>query len=228
MTSFSWLKGRLPTCFMLVVCLAFIPGSVLAADVDVYAEGAYTDTDLVIYLYADINVGPILSFGVRVNYPTGLTYSDFTKNDGVWYFGDGGADYPYMDPEDDGTGVVFIGGKLDTNTPTAGVNGTRVLLGTLTFTHSGVTDFSGVTMDLGRGGDYANFVDTVGNVKDGAGVSFAMTIRERGDANIDGFLTSADMFAIRSKLGGPYEVWADCNGDNFLTSADMFCVRNKL
>ena len=55
----------------------------------------------------------------------------------------------------------------------------------------------------------------------------SITVHERGDANGDNFISSADMFAIRSMAGGPYIVWADCNDDDYVTSADMFCVRNK-
>ena len=129
-----------------LMCCALIPATSNAANVDVYAEGAYTATDLVVYIYADINAGPILSFGVKVNYPATLTYSSAAKNENVWFFGDGTTNHAYMNPEDNGSAVVIIGGKLDTAAPTPGVTGTRVLLGTVTFTHSGVTNFSGVTL----------------------------------------------------------------------------------
>lgn len=203
-----------------------------AADVDVYAEGAYTDSDLVVYIYADIDPA-ILSFGVRVGYPTGLTVTSATKNDGVWYFGEETPGYDYMDPEDDGNGVVIIGGKLDTDEPTAGVVGERILLGAITFSHSGLTDFSGITLTYGRGdgtSDYKNFVgtDAEGTVYDGTGVSFTVDIYERGDANGSGSVTSADMFSVRSLIGSDYNVWADCNADGSVSSADMFCVRSKL
>ena len=36
--------------------LALCTANSSAADVDVYGEGAYTDTDLVVYIYADIDV----------------------------------------------------------------------------------------------------------------------------------------------------------------------------
>ncbi|PID40323.1 MAG: hypothetical protein CR984_03775 [Proteobacteria bacterium] len=223
--------AKLAFVVLLAIGMAFVPMAAYSADVDVYAEGAYTDTDLVIYLYADINAEPILSFGVKVDYPAGLTLTGATKNEAVWYFGDGTTNEPYMDPEDDGSGVVIIGGKLDTADPVAGVTGTRVLLGTVEFSHSNVTDFSGVTISYGRGdgtGDYKNFVGTDGAVKDGAGVGFAIEIRKNGDATGDGYVTSADMFKIRSDLGGAYTIWSDCNMDGYVTSADMFCVRGKL
>jgi hypothetical protein len=46
-----------------------IPPGIVAAGVDVYAEGAYTDTDLVVYIYAKINGGTVLrSAGVKLTY----------------------------------------------------------------------------------------------------------------------------------------------------------------
>ena len=231
------LKRLLPMCTVLMVCLVGMPGMVLAVsgtlpDVSVYAEGAYSDTELVLYIYADITESePILSFGVRVEYPSTLEYSAATKNTAAWYFGAGTSEYSYMDPENDETGVVIIGGKLNTNNPTEGVGGDRVLLGTVTFTHDGVTDFSEVSVTYGRGdgtGDYKNFVDVDGDVVDGS-VSFSAKIRERGDANGDNDISSADMFTIRSKMESQeYSVWADCNGDSDISSADLFCVRNKM
>lgn len=216
----------------LFICCAMIPAAASAADIDVYAEGAYTAGDLVVNIYADINVSAILSFGVKLNYPAGLTYSSATKNEDVWYFGDGTTNYPYMDPEDDGSGVVIIGGKLDSGAPTAGVAGNRVLLGTVTFTHSGVTDFSGVTLTYGRGdgtGDFKNFVGADGTVYDGTGVGFAVEIHERGDANANGEISTADYLAIRNNLNSDSAPpWIDCNADGIVSTADYLCVRNKM
>lgn len=227
----SQMKHYASMIIAILVCAAAMPLTSFAADVDVYAEGAYTDTQLDIYIYADINTSPILSFGVRVNYPAGLTFASAAKNETVWYLGNGSAISQYMEPENDGTGVVIIGGKIDTADPLAGVTGTRVLLGKVHFTHSGMTDFSGVSITYGRGdgtGSYKNFVSTSAAVYDGGGVGFSTAIHERGDGNGDGVITSADMFSVRSSLGGPYIVWKDCNADDVLTSADMFCVKSKL
>jgi hypothetical protein len=227
-------KKRMGLIFALAVmtCCALIPTASFAADVDVYAEGAYTDTDLVVYIYADINAGPILSFGVKVNYPAGLTFSSATKNEAVWFFGDGTTNHPYMNPEDDGTGVMIIGGKLDTAAPTAGVTGTRVLLGTVTFTHNGVTDFSGVTLTYGRGdgtGDYKNFVGTDGTVHDGGGVGFAIEIHERGDANADNAIDIRDMRTLRGSIGNSdLPPWIDCDGDGAVDVRDVRCLRAKI
>ncbi len=225
----------LPGILLGVVFILSVPFSLFAADVDVYAEGAYTDTDLVLYIYADINSEAILSFGVKVNYPAGLTFNSATKNEAVWFFGDGTTNYPYMGPENDGSGVVIIGGKLDTGDPTAGVTGTRVLLGTVTFTHAGMTDFSGVTLTYGRGdgtGDYKNFVGTGGTVYDTAdttGVDFTVEIHMRGDANGDGERDGRDIRALRSMLGTPnLPCWCDCNGDEEFDGRDIRWLRQNI
>jgi hypothetical protein len=175
----------------------------------------------------------ILSFGVKVEYPGELSNPVATKNEDVWYFGDGGPEFAYMDPEIGSGGVVIIGGKLDTSDPTAGVTGSRVLLGTITFDYAGVTDPIGVTITYGRGdgtGDYKNFVGTDGFVYDGAGVSFAaVEIHERGDANGSGSISTADYIIIRNSIGSAEAPpWVDCNGIGGVTTADYICVRNKI
>lgn len=230
---FKHIGRRIVVGIAALIFCALIPATSFGADVDVYAEGAYTDTDLVLYIYADITQ-PILSFGVKVNYPENLTYSSATKNEDVWYFGDGSTNHPYMDPEVEDSGVVIIGGKLDTGAPTAGVTGTRVLLGTVTFTHSGITDFSGVTLTYGRGdgtGDYKNFVATDGTVKDGTadGVGFAVEIHERGDANGDGSIDIRDLRILRSEIGNTdLPPWINCNGDESVDVRDVRCLRSKI
>ena len=226
------LKGRLAVC-ALVMALLWVPVAAVAADVDVYAEGAYTDSDLVLYIYADIANEPILSFGVKVAYPSTLTYSGAAKNESVWYFGDGAPEYSYMDPEDDGSGTIIIGGKLNTSNPTQGVQGDRVLLGTVTFTHSIVdpqdADFSAVSVTYGRGdgtGDYKNFVDVDGDVVDGA-VLFSSEIHARGDANGNGDVTGADLSALKYYMinGGVLHPWIDCNDSGDVTGADLSCIK---
>jgi hypothetical protein len=213
----------------LLLCVALVKPA--TADVSVYAQGAYDDTNLVLYIYADIDdATPILSFGVRVEYPAGLVVESATKNESVWYFGDGTTNYPYLDPEDDGSSVVIIGGKLDTTAPTAGVFGDRVLLGTVTFTHSGMTDDShGMTLTYGRGdgsSTYENFVATNGDELDGT-VTFAFEIHTRGDANGDGDISTADYIVIRNSMGSTAPPpWVDCNGSGDISTADYICVRN--
>jgi hypothetical protein len=228
-------KRLLLMCALLMVGVAGMPCSVLGASVSVYAEGAYTDSDLKLYIYADITEGPILSFGVKVAYPSSLTYSSATKNESVWYFGNGSAEYDYMAPEVQDSSVVIIGGKLDTSNPTEGVEGDRVLLGTVTFTHSGVTDFSGVSVTYGRGtgsdsDTFKNFVDVDGGVLDGSAVNFQTpTIAQPGDANADGNINSVDAQYVR-EIFFKQKAWtilADCNSDGDVNSTDAQCIREK-
>jgi hypothetical protein len=226
------LKRLLSMCTILLLCLVSMPGSVLGADVDVYAEGAYTDTDLVLYIYADITPH-ILSYGVKVIFETSeLTLTSAEKNEDVWFFGDGSTNHPYMEPETATPGeVIIIGGKLDTAAPTAGVTGERVLLGKVIFTRTGsAMPFSPtLSLDFARGGDYENFVQTDGEALDDTGVSFAFEVHERGDANGNGSISTADYIIIRNSIGSTdAPPWVDCNGSGDISTADYICVRNKI
>lgn len=214
----------------------------MGADVDVYAEGAYTSTDVAVYIYADINGPAILSYGVKLTYdPAVLTVTSAAKNEAVWYMGDGSANNAYMDPETGTAGeVVIIGGKLDTASPLAGVSGTRVLLGKVVFSRAeSSTPFSSALgLTYGRMttdnppslGAYKNFVAVDGTVKDGAGVAMETPVtHERGDANADGVINVNDMIGLREEIGKPdAPVWADCNGDEVVNVNDMICLRTKI
>jgi hypothetical protein len=231
-------KRRSPCFTLAALVILLLPSAALAADVDVVAEGAYTATTLDVYLYATINADNLCSYGVKLSYDTSkLTIGTATKNDAVWYFGTTADKKAYMGPDTSTAGqVIFIGGKLDTGSPSAGVTGTRVLLGKVTFTRttSGVglgtaaETYFGITAALGKPSPYDNFVTTGGVNKDSL-VSFTAKVRERGDANADGLINSTDYVAIRNLIGTsnppPY---ADCNGDGSVNSTDYVCVRNKL
>jgi hypothetical protein len=232
--------NRRSHCFILAALVfLMLPAAALAADVDVVAEGAYTATTLDVYLYATINTDNLCSYGVKLSYDASkLNVPTATKNDAVWYFGTTADKKAYMDPDTATAGqVIFIGGKLDTGTPSAGVTGSRVLLGKASFTRKessmglGTTaqDYFGIVAALGKASPYDNFVTTAGVVKDASLVSFTAKVRERGDANGDGSINSTDYVAIRNLIGTtnppPY---ADCNGDGSVNSTDYVCVRNKL
>ncbi|PXF54711.1 MAG: hypothetical protein C4B58_15740 [Deltaproteobacteria bacterium] len=238
------MKRNLIVLSCLLVLLAFNGSQAMA--VDVYGEGAYSDTnkDVQVCIYADIDGSQALrSFGVKLIYDPGeLNYISSTKNDGVWYLKDEGGDlHKYGDPEDVGGAVVIIGGVLDPNANPDKVSGNRVLLGTVWFARpSGSGPLThDLTLELGKDAPYANFVvgPNPADVLDLIGVTFIdhgdgaakVKVRERGDANGDHFITSADMFAIQSLIGGNmYKCFADCNADGYMTSADMFCVSNKI
>jgi len=221
---------------MALLGIMFIPVSTIAADVDVYAEGAYTDTDLVVYIYADINTTNIVSFGVRLFYDSSkLTVASAQKNEAVWYMGDGTNNYPYQDPQDLGNGVLFIGGKLDVNNPTAGVGGTRVLLGTVTFnrTESGVPTspaegYFGISLDLGKASPYVNFASVAGDNID-TGVGFSAIVRERGDANGDGRISVQDILRAKTYIGNPnFPPFVDCNNSGDISVQDLLCIKSKI
>ena len=221
---------------VLSVLLVFAFSVPALAGVTVYAEGAYTETDLAVYIYADISGDAILSAGVKLTYTAELTLTSAAKNEDVWYMGDGSSNEAYMDPDTSVAGeVIIICGKLDTNDGHAldGVSGDRVLLGILRFdrTDSAMPFAPALTIDYGKAAPYDNFVETDGTVLDSVNVTFgAITVRERGDANVDGVITSADMFVIKGIMStsGDYTCFADCNDDLVITSADMFCVKGKL
>jgi hypothetical protein len=237
-------RKRKSLFWLLAFLMVGVPGAAVAADVDVFAEGAYTTTNLVVYIYANINADNLCSYGVKLSYDAGkLNVPTAEKNDAIWYFGTSSSKQPYMNPDTSTAGqVIFIGGKLDTGSPTAGVTtGSRILLGKATFTRNndstmglGTTaqDYFGINLALGKASPYDNFVTTTGVVKDGAGVGFNTAnnkVRERGDANGDGSINSSDYVAIRNLLPNPIPpVFADCNADGAVNSSDYVCVRNKI
>jgi hypothetical protein len=240
------------SCFIAgMVSIAFIAASsltALAADVKVYAEGAYTATKLDVYIYADINAAPLVSAGVSLTYDnTKLTLVSALKkvkptDPEIWYFGTPTAPYVYQEPQDTGSEVVFLCGKLDTDNPGVGVNGSRKLIGKVTFsrTESGAPGVSpevyfGSTLGLGiirtEPDVFANFVTNGGTVLDSAvnGVSYAITIRERGDANTDRVITTSDYYAAKSRItSGVYAVYADCNDDGVITTSDYYCIKSLM
>lgn len=165
-----------------VIIIAYLtPLNSIAADVDVYAEGTYTDNDGVAYIFADINTGDILSFGVKVLYnPTDIVITDATKNEAVWYFGNNVTKYVYVDPDLSADGeIVILGGRLDIDNPSSGVNGTRVLLGEITFDRISASVPTS-SLSFGKSGDYKNFVTTSGTVLDdeAGGVYFRLITLE--------------------------------------------------
>lgn len=224
-------RGYLTFCLVVVfLCVGFVQSAV--ADVDVNFEGAYTETDLALYIYADIT-SAILSYGVKISYDTSeLTLSNAEKNEAVWFFGDGTDNHPYMEPETTNPGeVIIIGGKLDTAAPSAGVTGGRVLLGKVFFNRQDTSmPFTpSLNIDLARGGSFDNFVQTDGVVLDGAGVEFSLELHERGDANGSGGISTADYIIIRNSIGSAdAPPWVDCNGSETVSTADYVCVRNKM
>ena len=218
---------------LVFVASALIPVNSFA-DVDVYGEGAYTESDLVVYIYADINSPTELrSAGVKLTYETAaLTVDTAEKNESVWFLGS----ESYMDPDTTTAGeVVIILGKLDTGDATAGVSGEKVLLGKVRFNRTGSSmPFSPIIgLDYGKRGPegkFKNFVETDQTELDDTGVNFGtITVHERGDANGDGSINALDAGTVRDIFfgGGSYVCYADCNGDGNINALDAGCIRDK-
>lgn len=206
-----------------------------AADVRVWGEGAYTDTDVQVNIYVGTPL-VLRSFGVKLDYnPVELVFdaNSTRKNEESWYFGEGGNKLPYVDPKSVNDAVVIVGGKLDANAPGEGVTGDRVLVATVWFARpqgSGGPLFSVPTLSLAKTGYYQNFVTVAGEALDGTGVGLEpVGLFERGDANGDGYITNTDYFKIRSLMqDNIYCCYADCNNDGYITNTDFFCIRNKM
>jgi hypothetical protein len=145
-----------------------------------------------------------------------------------------------MNPDTSTAGqVIFIGGKLDTASPSAGVVGTRILLGKATFTRKesslniGLTaqDYFGITVELGKTSPFDNFVTTNGVVKDGPLVSFNAKVRQRGDANADGAINVNDITFLKRNIGAtslPLPPWSDCNGDGAVNVNDITWLKRNI
>ena len=223
----------------------FLPAAAMAQPA-VSVECAYSDVDLVCEVYVNTDSDQLRSGGVKLGYnasellgPGGTDRPVAEKNGTDWFFT--GTDY--MDPETDTNGeVVFIVGKLDLGATGVGVNGTRVLVGKVTFTRATntlpVADPAatfGITAGLGRVAPYVNFVNVGGANLDvappeGEGpVGFSTKVAERGDADGDGVMSPLDFTTLRFNLtNGIYVVYADCDGDKALTPLDFTCLRFKM
>lgn len=228
---------------VLFLSLVFLAPAYASAQVTVYAEGAYTDTDLVVYIYADIDAAStdeaLLSYGVTLKYNADdLGNPVAEKNTSDWYFGDKDDPYPTPNAEPDTNTageVIIIGGKLDSAAPLEGVSGDRVLLAKVTFDRLS-TETPSAELYLGKGDAYANFVQINGTDLDqtlaGAdetGNIGQVDIFQRGDADGDGYITTSDMFKVKGAMGTKiYKCYVDCDGDGYITTSDMFCIKGKM
>ena len=237
---------------------ACLPQGAVAAQIDVYLEGAYNDNYLDVYLYADLNVSNVISYGVRVGFDSSelqvlhatknVSPTPYTSNETLWQLGNGD-NRNKPDPVILPNAVVFKGGILDEDEPSAGVpDPVRVFLGTIRFeTALGATMPPDPALTLTYAEEYSadpdsykNFVryeaglQAKGEVIDSAddsGVDFSkIRIYERGDANSNGTITRADRKVIRyfRKTRGAVYPWMDCNADGNVTRADRRCIRYLL
>jgi hypothetical protein len=160
------------------VCF-LIAYSATAADVDVYGEGIYSPSVLIVQIFADISTVDLSSFGVKLSYdPADLEVSGATTNEDIWYLGSDATKYPYLPPDSSVPGeVVLLGGRLDTVDPAGGVGGSRVLLGDVSFTRTPGA-LPTLSLSYGKPGDYKNFVATDGTILDDEpqGVEFGLVV----------------------------------------------------
>ncbi len=209
------------------------------ASVNVYAEGAYTDNDLVVYLYVDVATDPIVSYGVKLTYdPSNLGSPVVQKNSEDWYFGEQASPLatPNAEPDTSTPGeVVIVGGKLDSAAPQAGVAGDRVLLAKVTFSRL-TANVPRAELYLGKDGNYSNFVQVNGDELDdilaGAGKTDrigSVSIFARGDANGDGNLDALDYRILKQLIGTEgWPVYADGNGDGDLDALDYRWLKQNI
>ena len=237
------MKNKLTICLIAFLAVFTFVAAQAMAQVTVWGEGAYTDADVQINIYANIPPADALrSFGVRLVYdPTELTFdtSKSEKNETAWYLGDGtpAGNEHYMDPTDTDIGsgqhaVITIGGILDTGDTAKKVSGDRTLLATIWFTRpagaSGPLS-TAPTLALGKPDPFKNFVVDTSTDLDGSVTFNAVDVFERGDANGDGYITNSDYFAVRQLIqNNIYKPYADCNNDGYVTNSDYFCIRSKL
>ena len=234
------MKEKLKKCYMLSVLVylfmvaGFISSSAFAG-VNVYCEGAYTENDLILYVYADITDSTELrSAGVKVGYATSvLTLASAERNNDVWYLGNEN----YNSPETTTPGeVVFVLGKLDPAHPGEGVSGNRVLLGKILFNRLESIPPNGFDISLALGksgseGNFANFVDTSAPAQLlDATVTFGeITIAKRGDANADENINVWDVRFLRQIIGTDfYSCYADGNGDGNINVWDVRWLRQNI
>ncbi|MFH1146769.1 MAG: dockerin type I repeat-containing protein [Pseudomonadota bacterium] len=225
---FGWLAGAIILLFATGIPVAWG----LEPDVEVYGEGACTENNIDVYLYADINTSNLLSFGIKLTYDAGaLTVAGAEKNAQVWYMGGVSTKYQYRDPDLSIPGeVLIVGGKIDTADPLAGVSGQRILLGKISFARKDAQPVPSLGIGYGRGGSYDNFVKANGSVLDWESVSFGtVTVRERGDANGDGVINVNDIRQLKRIIGqSDLPCWVDCNGDGAVNVNDIRCLQRKI
>jgi hypothetical protein len=234
---------------VLLVVSTFVP-AVSSAQVAVFGECAYTNTDLVCNLYVNTEGSTLVSGGVALSYDSGKLSSPVAeRNESDWYFGEAsGTKYAYMAPEIDTANhkVVCIVGKLRQSAPTEGVNSARSLMVKVTFTRSESGDpghgaaaatYFGLGLSLAKSAPFDNFVTTSGDKLD-AGIVYQhpnfdpplpIQVAERGDANASGTFTAADYVVVRNYLSASdFPPYVDCNASGSITAADYTCIRNKL
>jgi hypothetical protein len=173
-----------------------------ATSVDVYAEGGYSDTSTTIKIFADINSdlqgGPLRSAGVKLIYPIEkLTNALAFKNEDDWYFGLRNSNFPYAAPDTSVEGeVIFLLGILDENDPGYGLEGKRILLGSVIFErkpNSAIPLAGEFALSQGKGTPFIDFATTLGQELDDAVVFLSPTMSSQARLNLMGTIRVLQM-----------------------------------
>jgi len=237
-------KKALMILMAIFVVRAFLPAASSAAVVSIFAECAYSEDDLVCYIYTNSEGNSLISGGVKLVYKKAeLNTPEVTKNVEQWYMGDGtsAGNKDYMNPEIDETSdpnlgkIVFIVGRLDT-VKKDGLDGSRLLIGTVRFARKNSADpsadpiaFFDLSITKGREAPYINFVNTAGDDDLDPAGNGALTVAERCDTNASGGLSPRDITALKVLLNGDdYVVYADCNDSETLTPRDITALKVRL
>lgn len=217
-------------CFFIVIALILFISHSAFSDVRISTEGEYTDTQLIINIYADTTdtssgaAEPLVSYGVKITYdPADINNPVVQKNNGEWYFGTAASPLPTpnADPDISIPGeIIIVGGKIDIAAPTEGVSGSKVLLANVTFNRVQTATAPSVSIDLGKGGNFSNFVTNSGAVLDGtlrltflpAAINSSCNLR--GDINNDNVVNYIDLSILQSN-------WLKSGGDILNSNADI-------
>ena len=235
--SLTMVLATLLTALILPAAALALP----AVSVECAYNDADTGTDLTCEVWVDTQGDTLRSGGVLVTFNPGILSNATPTRDAAWKFTGPGAPpdgWPYMNPEVGAGTVLFIVGTLDTNDTGLGITG-RAKIGDITFTRNATppagtagadqATFFGISVGLGRGGDYVNFVNTAGTNLDAPLPTFAAIAAERGDVDANGIIDVLDIRALRLNLSTPNApIYMDCDANGIVDVLDTRCLRLKL
>jgi len=135
------------------------------ADVRVYGLASSDGNSIRVDAYADIVQTPVISFGLKLYYDDKLLQViSASQEHSTWFFHDGTTRLPGPAPDVSQPGeVVLLGAKLDGRNPRTAIEGKGILLGTVVFARH-TPDAPRFRINLGREGNFANFVTPEGQV----------------------------------------------------------------
>ncbi len=175
-------------CRNLIFLSLCVPCLVQAAPIVIVRSVATSSASRVILdLTADIVAGANLrGFAVRVDFDDSvLRLASAGSYDRIWFITCDGSVRPYTDVRPLGSGkLTIIGGRLDCERLSEGVEGNRVLLASLVFDRI-TGDAPKFELALAHPSPFTNFANTEGNSLD-SGVSFEATESATASEDTDG------------------------------------------